>query len=171
MLGVALLFATLVPPGCAKQTPPAEQALAMTVAEETSATSGVAASEPREITFDLLKFEVKKGQAFQREMLGQPIEELFGKRIRITGFMYPGSMLKPTAERFVLIRDNQDACYGLGNMCPIHDLIDVHMHPGDAARFSNKKIELEGVLGFEEVRDTSNQQTVAIYRLKDAVVR
>ncbi|MGE0536841.1 MAG: hypothetical protein AB7O68_17855 [Pirellulales bacterium] len=177
-MNVSLLVAIVITGGCANQSPQTEAAAnsAPVVATQSSGltettASAVESSEPREITFDAIKFEIGKGQPFNRELLTPEIEGLFGKRIRISGYMHPYSMLKQTAERFILIRDNQDGCYPFPQTCPIHDLIDVRMHPGKVAKWSINKIEVEGVLAFEEVRVTSDELTVAIYRLEDAVVR
>ena len=48
-----------------------------------------AGDRPYDKTFDDIRFEMKLGEPFRREMLTEAIEAMFGQRIRIRGFILP----------------------------------------------------------------------------------
>src|SRR5690606_8640199 len=64
-------------------------------------------------TFDDLKFDIEVGQRFTRDMLSPEIEEFLGKRIRIRGYILPTNQRKGLTS-FVLVRDDQECCFGPG---------------------------------------------------------
>lgn len=107
LVGCALLTSA----GCAKRTPPAEQAVAMAVVEKStqaiapteampeltlaSASTTPAADRAlpaRPISFDTIQFNITVGQPFERAMLTPAIEKLLGRRIRIRGWIQPFTM-------------------------------------------------------------------------------
>ncbi len=120
-----------------------------------------------ETTFDDMKFEMEKTDPFQRSMLGDPIEERFGQKIRIRGYMFP-TLKKRGLKQFVLVRDNLECCFGPG--AALFDCILVHMQPGKTAEFSIRPIAVEGTLRFEEFRDFDGTVR-AIYRLDGDAAR
>ena len=78
---------------------------------------GPATSRVQDITFDTIKFEMKdpKSRKFKRSMLTEKIEKLEGKAIRIRGYILPTPTRKLSS--FVLMRDNQECCFGPGARC------------------------------------------------------
>ena len=95
------------------------------------------------ISFDDLEFEIEKDADFKREMLTPAIEAMDGTRVKISGFILPASAFKQTGlDRFVLIRDNQECCFGPGAY--IYHNIQVEMEEGKGADFSDLPVQVEG---------------------------
>src|SRR5450432_848973 len=92
-----------------------------------------AGDRPYDKTFDDIRFEMKPEEPFRRAMLTPAIEQLSGERIRIRGFMLPTAQQRGIRE-FVLVRDNQQCCFGPG--AALFDCILVEMQPGQSAAFS-----------------------------------
>ncbi len=149
--------------GCNRST-----SIASATGNSTSSSSPNSAEGTRyhEKTFDDIKFEMEKTETFQRSMLTPKIEETFGKKIRIRGYIYP-TMKKRGLKQFVLVRDNLECCFGPG--AALYDCILVHMKPGKTAEYSIRPVAVEGKFSFEEFKDFDGV-TRAIYRLDgDAV--
>ncbi|MGD9644351.1 MAG: DUF3299 domain-containing protein [Pirellulales bacterium] len=123
----------------------------------------------RPISFDAIKFEIEKGQPFERAMLTPQIEKVLGKRIRIRGWIHPKTMQQMTGTSFVLVRDDQECCFGPG--AALYDCIFVHMNPGRIARFAVDPVAVEGILSLEEILDPVDGNHLAIYRLDAEEVR
>jgi hypothetical protein len=121
---------------------------------------------PRETTFDDIKFEMEKTETFQRSMLTQEIERLFGQRIRIRGYMFP-TLKKKGLEKFVLVRDNLECCFGPG--AALYDCILVHMQAGKTAEYSIRPVAVEGTFRFQEFVDYDGTIR-AIYHLDGQAV-
>ena len=99
----------------------------------------------RDLTFDDLEFEIERDGDFQREMLGKNIEELNGKQVIIRGFILAASVFQQSGfKEFVLVRDNQECCFGPGAY--IYHNIQVDMAPGATADFSIRPVTIEGKL-------------------------
>ena len=114
-----------------------------------------------EKTFDDIKFDMEKTDAFRRSMLTTQIEETFGRKIRIRGYIFP-TLKKRGLKQFVLVRDNLECCFGPG--AALFDCILVHMTPGKTAEYSIRPVAVEGTFRFETFTD--HEGTVrAIYRL------
>lgn len=126
----------------------------------------VSSTQAVETTFDDIKFEMEIDDPFKRSLLTPKIEELFGQRIRIRGYMYP-TLKRRGLTAFVLVRDNQECCFGPG--AALFDCIRVQMHPDKTAEFSIRPIAVEGVFKFEEFTDMDGT-TRAIYLLEQASV-
>lgn len=130
----------------------------------------VAATRPErtsDISFDDLKFEMKKGDPFERSMLTEKIEALEGKPIRIRGFILP-SFQQAGITQFVLVRDNMSCCFGPG--AALYDCIIVEMKPGKSTDYSLYPVAVEGTFSIREVADADGK-TVAIYHLDGESVR
>ena len=156
-----LLVVCLIPlvAGCERST---------SVASPVGNTVAPAPSSNRyhETTFDDVKFEMEKTERFERSMLTPKVEDLFGKKIRIRGYIYP-TLKKRGLKQFVLVRDNLECCFGPG--AALFDCMLVHMQPGKTAEYSIYPVAVEGKLTFEEFKDHEGV-TRAIYRLDgDAV--
>lgn len=116
---------------------------------------------PREISFDDIKLELKKDQPFDPNLLTAKVTELDGMRIRIRGYMLPSFQQKGIT-RFILVRDNQECCFGPG--AALHDCIVVDMIDGASAAFSTRPITVEGVFKIKEFKGP-NGKHLAIYHL------
>lgn len=124
------------------------------------------AADAVETSFDDIKFEMEIDDPFDRSLLTPKIEELFGQRIRIRGYMYP-TLKRKGLTAFVLVRDNLECCFGPG--AALFDCIRVLMHPDKTAEYSIRPIAVEGTFKFEEFTDMDGT-TRAIYLLEEAAV-
>ena len=115
----------------------------------------------QETTFDDIKFEMEKTDRFRRKMLTQQIEDKFGSRIRIRGYIFP-TLKKRGLRQFVLVRDNLECCFGPG--AALFDCILVEMQPGKTAEYSIRPVAVTGRFRFEEFYDAEGVVR-AIYRL------
>jgi len=115
-----------------------------------------------EATFDDLKFEMELDAQFEKSMLTPKVNELFDKRVRIRGFIYP-TLKKRGIKQFVLVRDNLECCFGPG--AALYDCILVHMKEGKTAEFSIRPVAVLGKFSFDEFIDDFDGTTRAIYRL------
>ena len=120
----------------------------------------------RETTFDDIKFEMEKTEAFQRTMLTPKIEQLFGRKIRIRGYIFP-TLKKRGLKQFVLVRDNLECCFGPG--AALFDCILVYMEPGKTAEYSIRPVAVVGTFRFDEYIDFDGTVR-AIYRLDGEAV-
>ena len=125
------------------------------------------ARETAEITFDTIKFDIAKGQAFEKKMLTKEINELMGRKVRLRGFMLP-SFQQTGITQFVLVRDNMECCFGPG--AALYDCVVVEMLPGKSADFSIRPIAVEGVFELDEMLDPEGKH-LAIYHLDGESVR
>jgi hypothetical protein len=117
----------------------------------------------RDVTFDTIKFEMKKEEQFLRSMITPDIEKIFGKRIRIRGYILP-AFQNSDLTGFILVRDNLECCFGPG--AALYDCIVVEMSPGNTASFTTRPIAVEGVLSLSEVKDPDNEERhLAIYHM------
>jgi hypothetical protein len=121
----------------------------------------------REITFDTLKFEIEKGQAFERSMLTAGIEKLAGERVRIRGYMLP-SFQQSGIKQFVLVRDNMECCFGPG--AALYDCLIVEMVDDQSCEFSVRPIAVEGTFTIREFKGPDDTH-LAIFHLDGERVR
>jgi len=150
-------------PSTTPLAPAAEPAPAVTAATARPATPG----KPRDVTFDTIKFGIEKDQPFFREMLTPEIEKMFGQPIRIRGFIYP-TFQQSGIKTFVLVRDNQECCFGPG--AALFDCIVVDMKPGKTTDYSIRPVTVEGTFGFSELKDPEGIHR-AIFHLDGESVR
>jgi len=115
----------------------------------------------REITFDDIKLEMEKGAPFTRELLPGRVRALAGTPIRIRGYILP-SFQQTGLTQFVLVRDNQECCFGPG--AALHDCIVVRMRPGKTAAFSIRPVAVAGTFKIDELRAPDGSH-LAIYAL------
>jgi hypothetical protein len=120
-----------------------------------------AGDRPHDKTFDDLRFEMTVGDPFKREMLPDNVEALKDQRIRIRGFILPTAQ-KRGLKVFVLVRDNQECCFGPG--AALYDCILVEMQPGNTAEYSYLPVTVEGTFDIQEVRGPDGMH-LAIYHL------
>ncbi len=121
----------------------------------------------REINFDVLKFDHEKGAPFNRSLLTSKVEQLDGKPIRIRGFILP-SFKQSGLTEFVLVRDNQQCCFGKG--AALFDCIIVQMEKGTSAEYSIRAVTVEGTFKIKEWRGVEGE-TMAVYHLDGRSVK
>jgi hypothetical protein len=131
-------------------------------------TDPAAPGKVRDLTFDDLKFEMKKEDPFFRSLLTPKIEQLSGTKIRIRGFILPTFQQKGIM-RFVLVRDNMECCFGPG--AALYDAIVVDMVPGQSATFSTRPVTVEGTFTIRELKTPDKKGHLAIYHLAGESVK
>jgi hypothetical protein len=100
-------------------------------------------------------------------MLTPEIEALSGQRIRIRGYILPTPQ-KRGIKQFVLVRDNQECCFGPG--AALYDCVLVEMQPGRTAEFSIRPVAVEGVFDINVITGPDDKP-LAIYRIQGEQVR
>jgi hypothetical protein len=129
------------PPGTPTKTEPPKTERQL--AEERKARD--AARKRGEITFDDLKFDIEKGGEFKKEMITKEIGELDKKTVKLRGFILPTSVFQNSGiKQFVLVRDNQECCFGPGAL--LFDCVIIEMEPGKTATFSTRVVSVKGKL-------------------------
>ena len=126
------------------------------------------ADDPADITFDDLKFDIEKDGDFKRSMLTKKIEAFHKKPIRIRGFILPASVFGRKFDKFVLVRDNMECCFGPG--AAIYDCIMIEMEKGKKAQFTTRSVTVEGVFRIKEYKYPDGKH-FAIYHLDGRDVR
>ncbi len=125
------------------------------------------ASAPREVTFDDIKLDMEKGTPFTRDLLPKRVTALAGERIRIRGYILP-SFQQTGLTQFVLVRDNQECCFGPG--AALHDCIVVRMEPGKTTSFSIRPVAVAGTFRIDELRAPDGTH-LAIYAMEGEEVK
>lgn len=119
------------------------------------------------ITFDDLKFEMKKSDRFKRTMLTKSVNEMVGERLQIKGFMHPNSR-KRKIEKFIFVRDDKECCFGPS--AALYDCMLVSLAEGEKGKFSTRPVTVEGEFYLDEF-DGPDGRVWAIYRLKNGVIK
>jgi len=164
-LVAALLAASLGLAGCGAP-PPAAPIAPEVPAAAAAPVRQAAGRPPREITFDDVKLDMQKGDPFARDLLPERVTSLERERVRIRGYILP-SFQQTGLAQFVLVRDNQECCFGPG--AALHDCIVVRMRPGKTADFSIRPVAVAGTFRIDELRGPDGRH-LAIYALDgDAV--
>ncbi len=132
-----------------------------------SASSPIPAQAPsktrlKAISFDDVKFEMKKKAPFKRSLLTKEIQNLDGQLIKIRGYLLPSFQQKGIT-RFVLVRDNMECCFGPG--AALYDCIVVDMESGKSTSFTVRPVTVEGVFTVREYKGPDGKH-LAIYHLK-----
>ena len=125
------------------------------------------AGPPREITFDDIKLELPKDAPFSRDLLPKRVTALERQRVRIRGYILP-SFQQTGITQFVLVRDNQECCFGPG--AALHDCIVVRMRPGRSTSFSIRPVAVAGTFRIDELRGPDGRH-LAIYALDGEAVQ
>lgn len=96
-----------------------------------------------DINFDDLKFDIEKDEAFSDEKLNEDVEELDGRNVKLRGYILPATIFNTkNIDRFVLVRDNQECCFGPG--AALYDCVIVEMQGDRKAEFSVLPVTVEG---------------------------
>lgn len=149
--------------GCGVEPQPGTAVTGRTVPAKPSAPPQQAldSRQLREITFDDIKLEMQKGDPFTRDLLPERVTSLEQRRVRIRGYILP-SFQQSGLTQFVLVRDNQECCFGPG--AALHDCVVVRMHSGRTADFSIRPVAVAGTFKVEELRGPDGKH-LAIYAL------
>ena len=125
------------------------------------------AKRTKDITFDTIKFEMKQGTAWKREMLTPEIEKLANQSIRIRGYMLP-SFKQNGITQFVLVRDNMECCFGPG--AALYDCVIVEMTGGASASYTIRPIAVEGKFTVKPFQGPDGKH-LSIYHLSGTAVK
>jgi hypothetical protein len=102
-----------------------------------------AAAAKGEINFDNLKFDLDKDAPFEDKMLTDDVRKLIDKKVKLRGYILPSTLFKETnIEEFVLVRDNQECCFGPG--AALFDCVIIKMVPGKTTDFVTRPVTVEG---------------------------
>jgi hypothetical protein len=115
----------------------------------------------RNITFDTVKLDMKKGDPFKRSLITPTIERLDGARIRVRGYILP-PFQQTGLTRFVLVRDNMACCFGPGAM--IFDSMIVELKPGLTIDYVISPVAVEGTFNIRVVEGPSGKP-ISIYHV------
>lgn len=111
----------------------------------------MAAEKAKSITFDDIKFEMKKEDLYKRSMLTEKIEAMHGQSVTIRGWILPTSTFQLKGiKNFVLVRDNMECCFGPG--AALYDSMQVDMDSGKTVDFTTRPIAVEGVFSIREFK-------------------
>ncbi len=119
------------------------------------------------ITFDDLKFEMDKGQKFQRKMLADSINELTGQRLKLKGYIRP-SIRQKDLTKFIFVRDDKECCFGPG--AALYDCVLVTLKAGNKSDYTVRPITIEGEFFLKEYTGPDGR-VWAVYRMKDGEVK
>ncbi len=115
----------------------------------------------RDVSFDTVKLDMKKGDPFKRSLITPAIEKLEGARIRIRGYILPPFQQTGLA-RFVLVRDNMACCFGPGAM--IFDSMIIELKPGLTTDYVISPVAVEGTFSIRVVEGPSGKP-ISIYHV------
>ena len=118
------------------------------------------------LTFDDVEFEMEKGEEFERSLLTEKIKDLVGKRISIRGFILPNGTRESGNQKFILVRDNKECCFGPG--AALYDCVLVKLEKGHEVDFTVRPVTVEGTFQLKEL--VIGGRTMAIYRMRDCKV-
>jgi len=124
------------------------------------------AEDPADLTFDDVKFPIETNEEFTRDVLTEEIKALDGKRIKIRGYIRP-SFKQTGIQKFILVRDNQECCFGPGAM--LYDCMIVTLNKAAATEFTTRPITVEGEFYLKEFEGPDGKLW-AIFRLRKALV-
>lgn len=124
----------------------------------------------KDIDFDYLGFEIEADADFKDEMLTEQITELDGKPIILRGFILDASIFTQKGiKEFVLIRDNQECCFGPGaKVC--HN-VWVNMDEGQTTDFSFRPVEVHGKFSIRLYRGPHDGKVYSVYHLQASKVK
>ncbi len=131
------------------------------VASPPVAARPTATGRPADITFDDLALDLQKNEPFDRDRLTPRVTALDRQRVRLRGYILP-SFQQSGLTQFVLVRDNQECCFGPG--AALHDCVVVRMTAGRTADFSIRPVAVTGTFRIHELRGPDGRH-LAIYSL------
>jgi hypothetical protein len=134
-------------------------------AQDTTVSTSVDDSSVKNLTFDDIKFEMEVGDEYSSDMLTEKITALKGSRISLRGYIHPTA--KATGNTtFVLVRDNQECCFGPG--AALYDCVLIKLQADHSVDFTVRPVTVEGEFMIKEFK--VGGQIMAIFRMKDGTV-
>lgn len=104
--------------------------------------------EKGDITFDDLKFDIEKDEAFDEKKLNDSLRFLDGRKVKLRGYILPSTLFKETdISEFVLVRDNQECCFGPG--AALFDCVMIEMVGDATTDFVTRPVTVEGKFIFD----------------------
>ena len=143
---------------------------AKTVQNSASETETSAKTEPPktfDLTFDDLKFEMKKGSRFERTLLTPKINSYHNSTVRLRGYIRP-SFSQTGLTKFIFVRDNKECCFGPG--AAIYDCVLVRLNQGSKTDYTVRPVTIEGKFSLKEYKGPDGN-VWSIYRMSDAEVK
>jgi hypothetical protein len=116
---------------------------------------------PKEVTFNDIKLDLKKDDPWKPSLLTEGVKKLDGKQVRIRGYILP-PFQQSGIKQFVLMRDNQECCFGPGSV--LHDRILVEMVGDATADYTVRAVTISGQFAVREEIGPDGE-TMAIYHL------
>jgi hypothetical protein len=118
-----------------------------------------------DIDFDYLAFDIEADADFEEKMFTDQINELNGKEIILRGFILDASVFSQKGiKEFVLIRDNQECCFGPG--AKICHNVWVNMDEGKTAKFSFRPVEVHGKFTIKLYHGPVDGKVYSVYHLQ-----
>lgn len=131
------------------------------------ASPALAADAAKEITFDDIKLEMQKGDAYDASKLTDKVRGYDGKPIKIRGYILP-SFQQNGIKQFILVRDNMECCFGPGAL--LHDCVVVEMIAPATTSYSTRPVSVEGNFSIRELKAPDGTY-LAIYHLDGKEVK
>lgn len=104
--------------------------------------------EKGDISFDDLKFDIEKDEAFDAKKMTDTLRFLNGRTVKLSGYILPSTLFKETdINEFVLVRDNQECCFGPG--AALFDCVMIEMVPGITTDFVTRPVTVKGKFVFD----------------------
>lgn len=119
------------------------------------------------ITFDDLKFEMDKGEKFERKLLSDSINDLAGQRLKLKGYIRP-SIRQKDLTKFIFVRDDKECCFGPG--AALYDCVLVTLKAGKKSDYTVRPITIEGEFFLKEYTGPDGR-VWAVFRMKDGEVK
>ena len=120
-----------------------------------------------ELTFDDLKFEMEKGDKFDRSLLTEKINSYDNNTISVRGYIRP-AFSQSGLKKFIFVRDNKECCFGPG--AALYDCILVRLAKGNTTDFTVRPITIEGTFTLKEYMGPDGK-VWSIYRMNGADVK
>lgn len=96
-----------------------------------------------DITFDDLKFDIEKDEPFDPKKINETLRFLNGRKVKLSGYILPATLFKETdIAEFVLVRDNQECCFGPG--AALFDCVMIEMVGDNTTDFVTRPVTVEG---------------------------
>ena len=119
------------------------------------------------LTFDDLKFDQEKDEAFDLKLLTPEIVSYHGGKVKIRGYIRP-NFKQSGLTKFIFVRDNKECCFGPS--AAIFDNILVRLEKGESTNYTVRPITLEGDFVIKEYRG-DNDKVWSLYRMYNAEVK
>jgi hypothetical protein len=120
-----------------------------------------------DLTFDDLKFDMKKGSRFVRTLLTPKINSYDNNTVRLRGYIRP-SFSQSGLTKFIFVRDNKECCFGPG--AAIFDCVLVRLQKGTDTDYTVRPVTIEGKFSLKEYKGPDGN-VWSIYRMTDAAVK